>query len=62
VKPDDRAETHVFCFINKYRQRFAVVAKAIAGRFGLESEELESYRSWGMYLDDLSCCGQECVC
>ncbi|MFL2958458.1 MAG: hypothetical protein ACJZ5P_00155 [Candidatus Thalassarchaeaceae archaeon] len=24
-------------------------------------EFVEAYRSWGMYLDDLSCCGQECL-
>ncbi|MEM8922590.1 MAG: NAD(P)/FAD-dependent oxidoreductase [Actinomycetota bacterium] len=51
-----------FCFIYKYRQRFAVVAKAIATSLGLPATELEHYRMWGMYLDDLSCCGQECAC
>lgn len=50
----------VFCFIFKYRQRFAVVAKAIATSLGLPAEQLEGYRQWGMYLDDLSCCGEEC--
>ncbi|MFG0255984.1 MAG: NAD(P)/FAD-dependent oxidoreductase [Rhodopirellula sp. JB053] len=60
--PAVRHEIHVFCFIYKYRQRFAVVAKAIATSLGLPAEELESYRKWGMYLDDLSCCGEECVC
>ncbi len=57
-----RHESHIFCFIYKYRQRFAVVAKAIATSLGLPAEGLELYRMWGMYLDDLSCCGQECVC
>ena len=57
-----RHDNHVFCFIYKYRQRFAVVAKAIATSMGLPAEGLEMYRMWGMYLDDLSCCGQECVC
>jgi len=60
--PSVRHEQHVFCFIYKYRQRFAVVAKAIATRLGLPAEELEMYRKWGMYLDDLSCCGEECAC
>ncbi|MEM9353526.1 MAG: NAD(P)/FAD-dependent oxidoreductase [Planctomycetota bacterium] len=60
--PSVRHEQHVFCFIYKYRQRFAVVAKAIATSLGLPAEELENYRLWGMYLDDLSCCGEECVC
>lgn len=52
----------IFCFIFKYRQRFAVVAKAIATSLGLPAEYLETYREWGMYLDDLSVCGQDCVC
>lgn len=59
--PAVRHENHVFCFIYKYRQRFAVVAKAIANSLGLSAEELENYRKWGMYLDDLSCCGEECA-
>jgi len=60
--PAVRHDDHVFCFIYKYRQRFAVVAKAIATSLGLPAEELETYRKWGMYLDDLSCCGEDCVC
>ena len=60
--PAVRHEKQVFCFIFKYRQRFAVVAKAIATSLGLPAEALEAYRSWGMYLDDLSNCGEECVC
>jgi thioredoxin reductase len=60
--PTVRHDNHVFCFIYKYRQRFAVVAKTIATSLGLPAEELENYRKWGMYLDDLSCCGEECVC
>ncbi|MEM1146005.1 MAG: NAD(P)/FAD-dependent oxidoreductase [Pseudomonadota bacterium] len=60
--PAVRHEGHIFCFIYKYRQRFAVVAKAIATSLGLPAEGLEAYRSWGMFLDDLSCCGEECVC
>ncbi len=59
--PAVRHDNHDFCFIFKYRQRFAVVAKAIATSLGLEAEELEMYRQWGMYLDDLSCCGVECM-
>ena len=60
--PAVRHDNHVFCFIFKYRQRFAVVAKAIATSLGLPAGGLEDYRKWGMYLDDLSCCGKECVC
>lgn len=60
--PSVRHDGHIFCFIFKYRQRFAVVAEAIASSLGFETEEfVEAYKSWGMYLDDLSCCGQECL-
>ncbi|MEM9411322.1 MAG: NAD(P)/FAD-dependent oxidoreductase [Planctomycetota bacterium] len=59
--PAVRHGNHIFCFIYKYRQRFAVVAKAIANSLDLPAEQLESYRQWGMYLDDLSCCGEECA-
>lgn len=58
--PAVRHDNLVFCFIFKYRQRFAVVAKSIATSLGLPAEQLEGYRQWGMYLDDLSCCGEEC--
>ena len=60
--PAVRHDDHIFCFIYKYRQRFAVVAKAIATSMGLPAEGLETYRQWGMYLDDLSCCGGDCFC
>lgn len=60
--PSVRHQNHVFCFIYKYRQRFPVVAKAIATSLGLPAPGLEAYRYRGMYLDDLSCCGEECVC
>ena len=60
--PAVRHGNQSFCFIYKYRQRFAVGAKAIADELDLPAENLEVYRMWGMYLDDLSCCGQECVC
>ena len=60
--PSVRHDGHIFCFIFKYRQRFAIVAQAIASTLGYDTDEfVESYRGWGMYLDDLSCCGQECL-
>ena len=60
--PSVRHDGHIFCFIFKYRQRFAIVAQAIASAMGLPTDEfIEAYKSWGMYLDDLSCCGQECL-
>ena len=60
--PSVRHDGHIFCFIYKYRQRFAVVAKSIAESLGLETDEfVAAYKSWGMFLDDLSCCGKECL-
>ena len=60
--PSVRHDGHIFCFIFKYRQRFAIVAQAIAASMNLPTDEfIQSYKSWGMYLDDLSCCGQECL-
>lgn len=60
--PAVRHDNHVFCFIYKFRQRFAVVAKAVANYLDLPAAGLEKYRYWGMYLDDLSICGEECLC
>ena len=60
--PMIRHDGHIFCFIFKYRQRFAIVAQAIAASFDLPTDEfVAAYKGWGMYLDDLSCCGQECL-
>ncbi|MCM3127140.1 MULTISPECIES: NAD(P)/FAD-dependent oxidoreductase [unclassified Paenibacillus] len=50
------------CFIYKYRQRFAVVAQAIAQRLDMDVSILSQYREAGMFLDDLSCCGEDCKC
>jgi putative flavoprotein involved in K+ transport len=57
-----RHEQGIFCFIYKFRQRFAVVAHALAAPLGLDPKPLERYRQEGMFLDDLSCCGTDCVC
>jgi len=63
VGPNVRHEDLIFCFIYKYRQRFGIVARAIGQRLGMDTTELETtYRRWGMFLDDLSCCGEQCVC
>ncbi len=52
-----------FCFIYKFRQRFAVVADAIAQRLGKDTTEaVAARRAVGMYLDDLSCCAESCAC
>jgi thioredoxin reductase len=60
--PMVRHEDAIFCFIYKFRQRFAVVANAIAQQLGIDTEPLEVYRKKQMFLDDLSCCEEECAC
>lgn len=63
VGPELRHRGHLFCYIYKFRQRFAVVARAIAGRLGVDTAPLEDYRNNSMYLDDLSCCeADDCLC
>ncbi len=63
VGPEVHHEGHIFCFIYKFRQRFAVVARAIAARMGVDTEPLAPYRANNMFLDDLSCCdATECLC
>jgi len=53
----------IFCFIYKFRQRFAIIANYIAGRIGLDTGEVVNlYRRHNMFLDDLSCCQEDCKC
>ena len=52
----------IFCFIYKFRQRFAVIGNAIAEQLGLDTNVLEEYYAAQMYLDDLSCCDVSCAC
>lgn len=63
--PNVRHGELIFCFIYKFRQRFAVIASELAERLGrrkLDESVLDFYRRKGMFLDDLSCCGDECEC
>ena len=66
VGPQVKHRNALFCFIYKYRQRFAIVAREIARRENLSSEVLsevvEEYKSKSFFLDDLSCCDDECLC
>lgn len=62
VGPAVRHRNVIFCFIYKFRQRFAVVANEIAHRLGIDPTPLETYRQEGMFLDDLSCCENDCIC
>ncbi|MXV63578.1 NAD(P)-binding domain-containing protein [Natronorubrum sp. JWXQ-INN-674] len=52
-----------FCFIYKFRQRFAVVAETIGDRLGVDTGPLEAYREKQMFLEDLECCDPDyCDC
>lgn len=62
VGPSVQHGNLVLCFIYKFRQRFAVVASAIAQRLEIDTTPLETYRQEGLFLDDLSCCDNDCVC
>ena len=62
VGPNVFHETALFCFIYKFRQRFAVVVREILNRMGKESPVITEYAEKGFLLDDLSCCGDECEC
>ncbi|MEO0569581.1 MAG: NAD(P)/FAD-dependent oxidoreductase [Pseudomonadota bacterium] len=63
VGPEVCHNGYLFCFIYKFRQRFAVVANAIAGRMGRDASVLELYRDNNMFLDDLACCEDDkCLC
>jgi len=52
----------LFCFIYKYRARFGVIAREIAGRLGIDIEDgLDLWKQRGFLLDDLKCCS-DCQC
>ncbi|MEA5462391.1 NAD(P)/FAD-dependent oxidoreductase [Leptothoe sp. PORK10 BA2] len=60
--PSVRHGDLIFCFIYKFRQRFAVIANAIANRLQIDPAPLEQYRQARLFLDDLSCCSNDCIC
>ncbi|MEM1150395.1 MAG: NAD(P)/FAD-dependent oxidoreductase [Pseudomonadota bacterium] len=62
VGPNVQHDRAIFCFIYKYRQRFAVVVSEILSRWGQQSPVIAEYAERGFLLDDLSCCEGECVC
>jgi hypothetical protein len=62
VGPGVRHGNIIFCFIYKFRQRFAVVANAIARRLKLDTAPLKTYRERGVFLEELSCCAEPCAC
>ncbi|SEK60186.1 NAD(P)/FAD-dependent oxidoreductase [Parapedobacter koreensis] len=53
----------IFCFIYKFRQRFGIVAHRIATQLGMDTDAaVKLYRRHNMFLDDLSCCQEDCKC
>ncbi|MEM8987074.1 MAG: NAD(P)-binding domain-containing protein [Pseudomonadota bacterium] len=62
VGPNVQHEKAIFCFIYKFRQRFAVVVREILKRWGEESSVIAEYADRGFLLEDLSCCDGECEC
>ncbi|SEO13278.1 Pyridine nucleotide-disulphide oxidoreductase [Amphibacillus marinus] len=62
VGPELRHSSHIFCYIYKFRQRFAVVAHAIGKQLGLDLTAIEAYRQENFVLNDLSMCGELCQC
>ena len=66
VGPKVKHDNALFCFIYKYRQRFAIVAAKIAMGLHVSGEVVQDvvseYMENNFYLSDLSCCGDECQC
>ena len=66
VGPQVKHGNALFCFIYKYRQRFAIVSERIASRIKIDrpiiKDVIDSYKESNFYLKDLSCCDDECVC
>ena len=65
-EPEVRHDSHIFCFIYKFRQRFAVIIEDILNKKMYAINNIDSLvKIWkrnGLYLFDLSCCDEECVC
>ena len=61
VGPSVRHKTLSFCFVYKFRQRFGIVADAIARGLGYPTTDaVSACREMGMFLDDFSCCKGAC--
>ena len=61
VGPSVRHGELSFCFVYKFRQRFAIVANAICRGLGKDTKEaVEECRKQNMYLDDFKCCKATC--
>ena len=66
VGPQVKHSNALFCFIYKYRQRFAIVSERIAIRQKIDKSVVKGvvkhYKDSNFYMKDLSCCDGECVC
>lgn len=66
VGPQVKHGNALFCFIYKYRQRFAIVSERIALRNkadkSLVKDVVRNYKETNFYIKDLSCCDDDCVC
>ena len=64
--PSVRHGNHIFCFIYKFRQRFGVIVEDVLKKEKCAKEDIaflvKKWKRNVMYLADLSCCGDECVC
>lgn len=61
VGPQVQHDSLVFCFVYKFRQRFAVVANAICQGIGIDTKAaVAECRSNNMYLDDFQTCEDTC--
>ena len=64
--PSVRHDDHIFCFIYKFRQRFGVIVEDILKKEKYSQDNItllvNSWKKNGMYLSDLKCCGDECIC
>lgn len=64
IGPSLRHGETIFCYIYKFRQRFAPIIREIAQRekLPIDKHGLAFYQANQMYLDDLSCCQVNCDC
>jgi putative flavoprotein involved in K+ transport len=64
IGPSVRQKNTIFCFIYKFRQRFAIIAEDIFFHHNLprNPDVFQLYKQSSMYLDDLSCCEKDCAC
>ena len=61
VGPAVRHDELSFCFVYKFRQRFGIVADAIARGLGHDTTHAVAHaRQMDMFLDDLECCKKVC--